>query len=80
MQHSFDPHAGITAIVGPANADIAFFRRLPAVATAAHPVVSITQRHHADPVIGRQLGSTVHHLLRRQVADGTLRIPLFDGA
>ena len=31
-------------------------------------------------MIGGQLNGPIHHLFRRQIADGTLSIPLFDGA
>ena len=65
--------------VGPADADAARVRRLPAVAAPAHPVIVVAQGHHAHAVFLRQLTGPVHGKARVQGPEAPMPVPTLDG-
>lgn len=74
----FRAQGGITRQrVGPAGTDIAFFRRLPAVAAAAHPVVCVTQLQQRRYRVVKRFPSRDPLFFRREVADCLMCVPLF---
>ena len=52
---------------------------LPAVGAAAHPVVVVAQRHHANTELMCQLYGTVHGVLGVQRAKAALAVPALHG-
>ena len=73
------PCRHVGAGVGPADADAARVCGLPAVGAAAHPVVVVAQRHHANTELMCQLYGTVHGVLGVQRAKAALAIPALHG-
>ena len=63
--------------VGPADADAACVRRLPAEISAAHPVVVVAERHDTHAIFARKLHCTVHAALRIEVSHAKLAVPAF---
>ncbi len=73
------PCGHVGAGVGPADADAARVRRLPAVGAAAHPVVVVAQRHHADAELVGQLHGAGHGVAGVQRAEAALAVPALHG-
>ena len=69
------PRRHIRAGVGPADANAALVRSLPAIGAAPHPVVVVAQSHQADAVLPGQLDGAVHGAFRIQRAKAAVPIP-----
>ena len=66
--------------VGPADADAACVRRLPAIGAAAHPVVVVAQGHHAYAKAPCQLHGPRHGPSGVQGPEAPVPVPALDGA
>lgn len=66
--------------VGPADAEEALFRGLPAVGPAAHPVVGIGKGYGTDAVLPGEGDGSLHGGVGIEVADAAVAVPALDGA
>src|SRR5207245_8018073 len=62
------PRRQICYCIGPANSDGSRLSCLPAVATAAHPMICVRQSHAANSVLTRECDRSVHAPIGIQVA------------
>ena len=66
--------------IGPADPDAAVVGRLPAVASAAQPVVVVAQGDKADPICMGKRNSLIHRLPCVEWPKSSMSVPAFDCA
>src|SRR6266852_674304 len=69
------PRREVRHRVGPADANGARIRGLPAIAATAHPVIGVAQRDAADAVVARKRYGALHTRVIVQVAGPAPAIP-----
>src|SRR6266849_4503187 len=74
------PRREVRHRVGPADANDARVRGLPAIAATAHPVIGVAQRDAADAVVARKRYGPLHTRVSVQVAGPAPAIPLLKRA